>query len=95
MLIYFGLFLKPIPLFTFNMFLLLLAEVRLGLLGAAKVSLFVGTLLNVGNNFDMLFGDDPFNVYKFIFTYTVPLMVSLYSSIMTARRLKKSAMLQV
>jgi hypothetical protein len=81
--------------FTWEDFFLLLAEVRLGLWGATKVSLFVGTLLNVGNNFDMLFGDVTFNIYKFMFTYSVPFMVSLYTSIMTIRRLKTTDRLEV
>lgn len=54
---------------------------------AIKVSLVVGTILNLVNNFE-LFQKGPYeikSVFKVLFTYAVPFLVSIYSSWKTSK----------
>lgn len=56
-------------------------------LRALKVSLVVGTALNLINSGDALFaGRLPPNAWKIPLTYLVPIAVSLYSSVAERRR---------
>jgi hypothetical protein len=50
--------------------------VKLGL----RTSLFIGTLLNVINQGDALFGSQPLALGKLLLTYVVPYCVATYSA---------------
>lgn len=47
---------------------------------ACKVSLIVGTLLNIINQFDVLKGEQQWQWHMMLFNYLVPYCVSSYSS---------------
>ena len=47
---------------------------------ALRASLFVGTLLNVINQGDALFGEAPLVPFKLALTYVVPYCVATYSA---------------
>ncbi|HER25848.1 MAG TPA: hypothetical protein ENI69_01925 [Rhodospirillales bacterium] len=45
------------------------------------VAIIVGSILNLINQGDALFGDVPFNVTKLVLTFMVPYCVSTYGSV--------------
>lgn len=49
---------------------------------ALMVALIVGSILNLINQFDAIFGDSSINLFKLCLTYTVPYLVSWFSSTM-------------
>lgn len=49
---------------------------------SAKVSLVVGTVLNVINQPEWLFGLAPLHSIKLLFTYLVPFLVATYGAVM-------------
>lgn len=54
---------------------------------ALRMSLFIGSLLNVINQGDALFGDTPLVPAKLLLTYVVPYCVSTYSATSVSLRL--------
>lgn len=55
---------------------------------ALMIALVVGSLLNLINQHDALFGELTFNWFKACLTYCVPFGVSLFSSWLTSRDAK-------
>ena len=51
------------------------------LLRSSKIMLVVGTILNLINQGDALFGAAAFNLPKALLTYSVPFFVSLYAAV--------------
>lgn len=49
------------------------------------VAVVVGTILNVINQGDALFGDKPLVVWKLLLTFAVPYCVSTYGAVMALR----------
>jgi len=47
---------------------------------ALKISLIVGSTLNLINQGDALYGDAEFHLLKFIFTYLIPYSVTTYTA---------------
>lgn len=48
---------------------------------SARVSLLVGTVLNLINQPEWLFGMAPLHPFKFLFTYLVPFLVATYGAV--------------
>ena len=54
---------------------------------ALKVSMVVGTLLNIINNPGLIsFSFSSLNIYRVLLTFLVPFCVSLYSSVLASRK---------
>lgn len=51
---------------------------------ACRVSLFVGSILNVINQFDAIFGSVTFSWWQAALNYSVPFLVATYSGAMQA-----------
>ncbi len=58
---------------------------------SVAVGLVVGTVLNLINQGDVLFGDAELNFGKLALTYAVPFAVASYASIRTMRRIERGA----
>lgn len=56
------------------------------IVGGLKTAALVGTILLVINQYDALFGDQPFNWLKAILTYCVPFIVFNYGLIKGKRK---------
>jgi hypothetical protein len=54
---------------------------------ALRMSLFIGSLLNLINQGDALFGDAPLAPAKLLLTYAVPYCVATYSAASVSLRL--------
>jgi hypothetical protein len=58
---------------------------------ALRMSMFIGTLLNLINQGDALFGDAPFSPAKLLLTYSVPYCVATFSATSVSLRLAARA----
>lgn len=57
---------------------------------AVIIAMIVGSILNVINQFDAIFGAEPIEWLKVTLTYCVPFIVSLVSSYITLRDIKRN-----
>lgn len=58
---------------------------------SVAVGLVVGTILNLINQGDVLFGEAELSLSKLALTYLVPFAVASYASIRTMRRIQRGA----
>ncbi|WP_394247384.1 nitrate/nitrite transporter NrtS [Vibrio profundi] len=56
---------------------------------AVIIAMIVGSILNVINQFDAIFGAEPIEWLKVTLTYCVPFIVSLVSSYITIKEMNK------
>lgn len=56
------------------------------------IALVVGSILNVINQYDAIWGEGVFSWTKALLTYCVPFIVSLVSAVITMRDIEKNTM---
>lgn len=55
------------------------------LIRSTKICIIVGTVLNLINQPEALFGDEPLLLWKVVLTYAVPFMVATYGAMSALR----------
>ncbi|MEO0944906.1 MAG: nitrate/nitrite transporter NrtS [Pseudomonadota bacterium] len=64
------------------------------LIRSLKVSAIVGTILNLINQPEAIFGDDPLVIWKVLLTYSVPFCVATYGAVTALAAHQRDAQVQ-